>query len=101
MARAQTIRAARREDLPVLRNLWRQLDTLHAQLQPGYFQASLIPRPKSELDEALSKANWGASGACTPPRVVPPAVTAASLCAVASAPTPPHTHLFLSRQARC
>jgi len=52
-----TIRAALREDLAALRDLWRQLDALHARLQPGYFQRSLTPRSNDELEQALT--SWG------------------------------------------
>jgi len=47
------IRKARREDLERLRALWRQLDALHAEVQPGFFRLPQEPRPAAALGQAL------------------------------------------------
>jgi GNAT superfamily N-acetyltransferase len=51
-----TIRAARNEDYGALQHLWRQLDTMHARLQAGFFRLPSEPRPACAIGDA--RASW-------------------------------------------
>src|SRR5919197_6698823 len=49
-----TIRRAKAEDRPAIEALWREVDLIHAHLQPGFFRAaSGPPRPSSFVKNAL------------------------------------------------
>ncbi|MBK6849157.1 MAG: GNAT family N-acetyltransferase [Proteobacteria bacterium] len=53
-AEGLTVRAAQASDGPALRLLWRELDRVHGELQPGFFRAAPLPRPPGELVARLA-----------------------------------------------
>lgn len=67
------VRPAREEDVPALQRLFRELDLLHARLQPGFFQA---PRGLPRAPQALARLLRGRDEALFVAELDEPAVAA-------------------------